>query len=127
MSFTNFQEAAVLNDLFSVTRYVGLFTAAPSDTGGGTEVSGGSYAREATPASDWATATAGSISNTSAISWTNDPTGAWGEVTHFGIFDAATSGNLLAYGALSGDASSRTIGAGNPVSFQSGQLTITLD
>lgn len=83
--------------------YVALYTSAPSDSGGGTEVSGGSYARAQLDPSDsnWA-ATSGSDGKTSnAVEITfAAPTGNWGTITHFGIFDASTSGNLLIHGAL---------------------------
>jgi len=117
-------EAAVGKTAFgTITAYVGLYTATPSDAGGGTEVSGGSYARKSTAAADWAAASGGSISNANAISFTT-PTGSWGTVTHFGVFDAATVGNLLYWGALT---ASKTIGTGDPVSFAAGALVITED
>ena len=54
MSLSNTFETTTLKWLLTtdaVTRptawYVALYTAAPSDTGGGTEVSGGSYVRKA--------------------------------------------------------------------------------
>ena len=54
MSFTNFLETELLDHVFGGnaytspgTVYVGLFTAAPGEAGGGTEVSGGSYVRRA--------------------------------------------------------------------------------
>jgi len=52
------------------------------------------------------------------------PTGSWGLVTHFGIFDAVTAGNLLYWNALT---SSQTISSGNTVSFAAGALTVTED
>ena len=51
------------------TAYVALYTATPSDSGGGTEVSGGSYARKSTAGSDWNAAASGSISNANAITF----------------------------------------------------------
>lgn len=105
---------------------VGLFTAAPSDSGGGTEVSGNGYARvTANPLdANWAAPVTGNgvTSNVSTISFPT-PTGAgWGTVTHFGIFDASSGGNLLFWGAL---ASSKTVNAGDTVSFAANQLTVT--
>lgn len=115
--------------------YVGLLTAAPSDAGGGTEVSGNGYARVTVGSSmaNWAgtqsagstiasSGTGGVTSNNGAISFPT-PTGAgWGTVTHFGIYDATTAGNLLLWGALT---TSKTINAGDTVSFAAGQLTVT--
>jgi hypothetical protein len=105
------------------TAYVALFTAAPSDAGGGTEVSGGSYARVATAAADWNAASGGSTSNANPITFAT-PSGSWGTVTHFGIFDAASGGNLLWWGSLT---ASKTIGSGDTASFAAGALTLTDD
>jgi hypothetical protein len=115
--------------------YIALYTSAPSDTGGGTEVSGGSYARvQITSAlSAWAgtqsagsttasSGTGGQTSNNGAITFPA-PTANWGSITHFGIFDAATSGNLLIYGALN---VAKTVNNGDASpQFAAGQLQVT--
>jgi hypothetical protein len=117
--------------------YVGLLTAAPTDAGGGTEVSGGSYARVpvASTLANWAgTQSAGSTtsssgtgaqtSNNAAITFPS-PTGNWGVVSHFGIYDSLTSGNLLYWAALT---ASKTVNNGDAApSFAIGALTITED
>ena len=105
--------------------YVALYTAAPTDAGGGTEVSTTStaYARKQTAGTDWGAASGTSIANAATITFAT-PTASWGTVTHFGIFDAATAGNLIGWAALS---TSQAIGSGNTVSFAVGALTITLD
>jgi hypothetical protein len=105
------------------TAYVGLFTAAPSDSGGGTEVSGGSYVRKSTAGADWNAAASGSSSNANAITFVT-ASASWGTVTHFGIFDASTSGNLLRWAALT---TSKTIGSGDTASFAAGALVCTED
>lgn len=102
--------------------WVALYTGAPTDAGGGTEATGGSYARKSTAAGDWGSAAGGVISNTNAITFVT-PSGSWGTITHFGIFDAATVGNLLVWADLT---SSQAVGTGNTVSFAAGQLTITV-
>jgi hypothetical protein len=102
--------------------YVGLYTAAPSDAGGGTEVSGGSYARVDANAKFGAASGTG-MSNDGAITFPT-ATASWGTVTHFGIFDASTAGNLLAWGALT---VSKTVGSGDTASFAIGELDLTLD
>lgn len=80
------------------TCYLGLFTAAPSDSGGGTEVTGGSYARQnATTA--LGSASAGSSTNSSQITYP-DATAAWGDVCAWALFDALTTGNMLWWGWL---------------------------
>lgn len=107
------------------TNYVGLFTAAPTDAGGGTEVSGGSYARVATTGATWNAASGNPASATNAATITFPTASAsWGTVTHFGEFDAATAGNLLRWGALT---TSKTIGSGDTASFAAGSLTDTED
>lgn len=117
--------------------HVGLLTAAPSDSGGGTEVSGGSYARVKAAAgasqalTDWqatqggntaSSGTGGQTSNTAAITFPT-PTANWGTITHFGIYDASSGGNLLFWGAL---AQSKTVNNGDAApAFNAGQLTVT--
>lgn len=118
------------------TVYVALLTSAPSDAGGGTEVSGGSYARVAVAGSlaNWAgtqsagsttasSGTGGATSNNGAITFPT-PSANWGVVTYFGIFDAAASGNLLFHAALT---TAKTINNGDPApSFAAGALTLTV-
>lgn len=119
---------------FPTTLYVGLLTAAPSDAGGGTEVSGGSYARASIAASlaNFAgtqgagttvasTGTGGSTSNNTAITFAT-PSATWGTVTHFGIYDAASGGNLLFWGALT---ISKTINQADTVTFPAASLSVT--
>ena len=105
--------------------YVALFTAAPSDSGGGTEVSGGSYARVqvACASGNWTEpdATGGAVNNTNAITFPT-ATGSWGTCTHFGIFDASSAGNLLFHGALT---ASKAVGSGDTISFAAGALVVT--
>lgn len=103
--------------------WVGLFTGAPSDAGGGTEVTGGSYARKSTAGADWAAAAAGSTSNANVITFVA-ATGLWGDVTHFGLFDASTAGNLLRWAPLT---TAKTIDSGDVASFPVGNLVLTED
>lgn len=119
------------------TVYVGLLTAAPSDAGGGTEVTGGSYARVAVTSSlsNWAgtqsagsttasTGTGGTTSNNAAVTFPA-PTASWGQVTHFAIFDAASAGNMLIWSALT---TPKTINNGDPApSFAAAALTYQED
>lgn len=117
------------------TLHVALFTAAPSDSGGGTEVTGGSYARASVTCSlaNWAgtqsagsttasSGTGGATSNNGSITFPT-PSANWGTVTHFGIFDAGSGGNLLLWGALT---ASKTINNGDPApSFAAAALAVT--
>lgn len=117
--------------------YLGLYTVNPTDTGGGTEVTGGSYARVAVSSSlaNWAgtqaaastvasSGTSGTTSNNAAITFPA-PTAAWGIVTGFGIFDAASGGNLLIWGALT---TNKTINNGDAAPlFSAASLSIQID
>lgn len=127
-SFSDYAENKVLDHIVGKTSftmptaYVALFTAAPSDSGGGTEVSGSNYSRKSTAGADWAAASGGATSNANAITFAT-PSGSWGTVTHFALFDASTTGNMLAWAPLS---ASQAVGTGNTVSFAVGDLDITL-
>ena len=128
-SFTDYTENLVLNWLLttnSATRptawYVGLFTAAPSDTGGGTEVSGNGYARKATGTMT-ITGTATTATNAAAIEFDPASGGNWGTLTHAAIFDALTTGNMLAWAPLT---TSRTINDGDVFRVPASSLTVPL-
>ena len=99
--------------------YLALHTADPTDAGSGADCSGGSYARQAITFNA-AHATAGPIDNSSAEEFTNMPACT---VTHIGIWDAASSGNLLFHGAVS---ASKTVTSGDTISLAAGSLDITL-
>lgn len=106
--------------------YVALFTAAPSDSGGGTEISGNAYARQALSKAtgSWTLGAAGSgnITNTAAITFPAATPALWGTVTHFALFDALTVGNMIVWGALT---ASKAVGVGDVFQFAAGQLSIT--
>lgn len=140
-AMSNYLENKLVDQLFrgqtaptTSTLYIGLLTAAPSDSGGGTEVTGGSYARASVSSSlaNWAgtqsagstvasSGTGGQTSNNAAITFPT-PTAGWGTVTHFGIYDAASSGNLLFYGELT---IAKTINEADTVTFPAASLSIT--
>ena len=109
----------------SVTRptawYVGLYTAEPSDSGGGTEVSGNGYTRQALTVAT-ASGTGGTTSNTSNVTFTAAG-GDWGTITHIGIHDASSGGNLLWHGAMS---ASKTIADGDTLQFNTGNIDLTI-
>lgn len=109
----------------SVTRptawYVALYTAAPSDSGGGTEVSGNGYARQAVTF-DAASTPGGTTSNTGAVTFTAAG-GSWGSISHIGLHDASTSGNLLWHGAMT---AAKTIADGDTLEFAIGNIDLTL-
>lgn len=126
MSFSDYLETKVLDHVFGgtaytapATLYVALFTAAPSDSGGGTEVSGGAYARQTIAF----TTSGDTTSNTTAVEFPT-ATANYGTVTHVGIYDASTAGNLMAWAALT---SSKTIETGDVFRIPAGDLDITLN
>lgn len=125
MSFSNTFETHVLQYVFTATAltrptawYVGLFTTDPTDAGTGTEVSGTSYARESVTFS----VTGDTASNTAAIEFTAAGSN-WGTVTHVGIYDAASSGNLIAHASLT---ASKAIDTGDVFRIPTGDLDVTL-
>lgn len=100
------------------TWYVGLFTTATTDAGGGTEVTGGSYARQAasfTVTNDTAATSANILFPTASADW--------GSISHIAIYDASSGGNMLFHGAAS---STKTISSGDAYLINSGNLTVTL-
>jgi len=117
------------------TWYVGLLTAACSDSSAGTEVTGGSYARVAVTAglTQWAgtqsagsttasSGTGGQTSNNATITFPA-PTANWGTVTGFGLWDASSGGNQWFCFTLT---TSKTVNNGDAApSFAAGALTIT--
>jgi hypothetical protein len=125
--FTNYLENKLLDHVLRnvtytspTTAYVGLFTDAPDDTGAGTEVSGGSYARVSVSVT---TASAGAVTSSANVTFPQ-ATGSWGTISHLAIFDALTSGNMLMYTELT---TSKVIGNGDIFQISSGNLSVTLD
>ena len=116
--------------------FFGLFTASPADAGGGTEVTGGAYARVSVARSlaNFAgtqgagttvasTGTGGQTSNNNAITFPA-PTANWGSVVALGVFDASTGGNLIAWAPLT---QAKTVNNGDAApSFPAAALTFTL-
>ena len=128
-SFTDYTENLALTYLFTTgaaTRptawYVGLFTAAPSDTGGGTEVSGNGYARVVTGTIS-GSGTATTFTNAAAIEFAAASGGNWGTIGWAGIFTASTGGTLLAWAPLT---TSKAINDGDIFRIPASSLSITL-
>lgn len=101
--------------------YVACYTAAPSDSGGGTEVSGAGYTRQSVTF-DAAASPGGTTSNNNVVSFTAAG-GNYGTVTHIGIFDASSGGNLLWHGSLTVP---RIINDGDTLEFSIGNIDLTL-
>ena len=131
-SFSDFLENELLDHVFGsadytppATVYVALYTTAPSDSGGGVEVSAGGYARVAVAnnATQFPAASGGQKSNGQAITFPV-ATGDWGTVVAFALLDASTSGNFLGWATLG---TSKTINTGQAAQFPPSSLVITLD
>ena len=127
MSFSNFLETEILDHVFAgaaytapTTKYLALFTAlADGETGSVTEVTGGGYVRQSVAF----TTSGNTTSNNAAVEYPT-ATANYGTVTHVGVYDASSSGNLMAYAALS---SNKTIETGDVFRVPSGDLDITLN
>jgi hypothetical protein len=143
-ALTDYMENKLIDWLFRgqsftppATLYIGLITVSATDSSAGTEVSGGSYARVAVTGSlaNWAgtqsagsttasSGTGGTTSNNGAITFPA-PTANWGSIIGFGIYDASTAGNLLAYAALT---TAKTVNNGDAApSFAAAALTFQID
>ena len=125
--FTDFMENKIIDHMLRAqaytppaTVYVALFTSAPSDAGGGTEVSGGAYARQAVTLD----AAAGGASSNSADITFPQATADWGTVTHLALMDALTGGNMLMHSPLD---ASKTVNNGDTFKFEAGDLDVTVD
>ena len=125
MAFSNYLAGEILDDVFSGnaysppgTFYLALYTSAPTASGGGTELSGNGYARQTVAF----TTTAQQSSNTAAVEFPT-ATADWGTIVAVGVFDASTSGNLLAFGNLT---ASKSIVSGDVLRVPAGDLDINL-
>jgi hypothetical protein len=123
---SNYLETALINGTLRgttytapTTVYVGLYTSDPTDADTGTEVSGGSYARQAVT---FGAPSNGVSTNTAAIEFPQ-ATGTWGTVGWIGIEDALSGGNLLYHTALD---ASKTIATGDIFKIAIGSLSVTL-
>lgn len=101
------------------TTYVGLYTTNPGEGNTGTEVTGGSYARKS---ATFNAPVDGVCTNSAAVEF-DQATASWGTISHIGILDAITSGNLLFYTDIT---ISKTIETGDIFKISAGQLSVTL-
>jgi hypothetical protein len=123
--------------VYPATVYIALFTTNPTAAGGGVEVAGGAYARVAVVGNlaDWAgtqgagttavsAGSSGATSNNNPVTFPAPVGAAWGVITGFAIFDAATAGNMLVFGALT---TPKTVNNGDAApSFPAGTLQFSL-
>lgn len=124
-NLTNYLENKLIDHFLGTTTYtkptniyVGLFTVTPGEAAGGTEVTGGSYARQI---ATFGAASSGSTTNSGNIDYTNMPAAT---TVAIGIFDALTSGNMLLYGALT---TNKTTDAGDTLRIATGSLSVSID
>lgn len=124
-ALSDYAEDAVLDHILGTTAYtmptvyIALFLGDPGDDGSGTEVSGTGYAREAI---SFGAASGGSAANDAAVDFA--ALGDWGEVTHWGLFDASSGGNLLVHAPF---AVSRTVLEDDEVTLRIGDIVVTAD
>ena len=123
--FTDYLENAIIETMratgiTAAAAYVALFTTATTDAGGGTEVTGGSYARQLAGLS---AAAGGASSNAAAITFPT-ATADWGTVTHCALYNAVTAGNMLMHSPLN---ASKTVGSGDTFKMNAGELDVTVD
>ena len=120
MNLSNYLKNRVIEDeIRAVSLYLALFTAAPSPSGGGTEVVGGAYARQLFTLD---APTNGVTQNAADIVFPT-PTASWGIITHAAVFDAASSGNMLLFGALN---QAKSVTAGTPFKVLDGDFDFSL-
>jgi hypothetical protein len=124
-NLTNYLENKLLDHFLGTTAYtmpspvyVALFTVAPSDAGGGTEVTGGSYARQT---ATFDAAASGATSNSGNIDFTGMPAAT---TVAIALFDASTSGNMLVHGTLT---TNKQTDAGDTLRIATGDLDISID
>lgn len=129
-AFSDYMENAILNWLLQNTAfpansvtYLSLYTTAPTDTGGGTEVSGSNYSRVAsTGLFPVASGASGSVTNSSDIVFPA-ATGSWGTIAAVGLMSASSGGNLLMWANLT---TPQNILSGSVAKFLTGTLTFTV-
>lgn len=114
--------ATLRNTAFTspTTIYIGLYTSDPGEGNTGTEVIGGSYARVAVTFD----APSNGVSINSASVTFPTATGTWGTISHIGILDALTTGNLLYYTPLD---ATKSITSGDVFTISTGNLSVTLE
>ncbi len=122
----NYLENALINAVLRntsytspTTTYLALYTSDPTDADTGTEITGGSYVRQAIT---FGSPSNGTSTNSAAVEFPQ-ATADWGIISHVAIRDAVTSGNLLFHTALD---ASKTINNGDIFKITSGNLSVTL-
>ena len=126
-ALSNYAENKLLDHILSTTAftapsavYLGLSTGSFGDDNSGTELTGNNYSRVSVA---FDAAASGTADNTSAIEFAA-ATGSWGSVSHFGLFDSSSGGQLLIHGAFTAP---KTIASGDVLKIDAGDLDISAD
>ena len=124
---SNYLENALINATLRnvsytspTTCFVALYTSDPTDADTGTECTGSAYARVAVT---FGAPSNGVSTNSSSVTFPT-ATGSWGTITHIGLRDAASSGNLLYHTPLD---ASKAIATGDIFTIAGGNLSVTLE
>jgi len=125
-ALSNFAENEMLDHMLGTGSYtaptnvfLSLWTSDPTDAGSGTEISGNGYARQDI---NFGAASGGVATSSGVVTFPTASGGAWGTLTHIGIHDAVSSGNLLFHGSLT---ASKVISDGDVMQIANGAITIT--
>lgn len=128
MSASNYAENKLVDHVLGTTTftrpsavYLALFTADPGEDGTGPEIAGLGYARQT---AQFSAAVNGTARNTSLITFPAATGGAWGTITHFGVYDALTAGNLLVKGSFT---TPRVISDTDQLLVNANDIAVTLD
>lgn len=126
MSYSDYTENAVQNHVHGGTpftqpagQYLALYSVAPTDAGGGTEITGNGYARQSIT---FGAASGGVSANTNTVTFTATG-GDWLQAVHGAIFDAVTGGNMLEHNAIT----AVTVTDGSSLEYGPGDITSTMD
>jgi hypothetical protein len=126
MAFTDYLENKVLDYVFSGgsfsqpgTKYLALYTVAPTDSSAGTEVTGGGYVRQTVTL----TTSGSDTTNRAAVEYPTATAG-YGTVVAVAVLDASSGGNMLAYASLTAN---KTIATGDVFRVPAGDLDISLN
>lgn len=128
MALTNFGEKKILNHILRniesvpVSPYLALFKASPGEVGSQVdEISGNGYERQPIDFSE--VTSDGTTQNSTTVTFP-EATGNWGLITHWGIADSLTGGNLIMYGEVD---EPKTVNKSDMIKFNPGNLTISID
>lgn len=98
------------------TVYLALYTSNPAEDNSGSEYSGGSYSRQSI---SFSAQSNGTVTNSGTVAFTNLGSGT---ITHIGILDNSSGGNLLYYGPLT---TSLTITTGSSINFATASISVS--